>query len=160
MSVPKKELHRVVPAVIIYNSEGKFLIVKRSSRLKIFPGKWHVPGGGLSMDDYMNLPSSSPKQKQWYYVIERALRREVREEVGLEIGKPTYLLDVAFILPNGVPVIVLTYYAKYASGKFKSSEESVEMAWVSASEAKKYDLIEGIAGEIEMVDAILKAKKS
>ena len=77
--VPKRELHRIVPTVIIYNKDRKYLIAKRSSKLKTFPGKWHVPGGGLSMDDYDHLPSSTPSHKQWYFVIEKALRREVKE---------------------------------------------------------------------------------
>lgn len=110
------------------------------------------------MDDYEHLPSSSSGHKQWYSVIEEGLRREVREEVGVEIGKPTYLLDVAFIRPDGIPVIVLTYFAPYASGEIVQTEEAVEAVWVSLEEVKNYDLIDGISGEIEMVDKILKSK--
>ena len=156
MTVPSRELHRVVPAVIVYNSEGKFLLAKRSSELKVFPGKWHTSGGAISMDDYDHLPSSTQNHKQWYGVLEKALRREVREEVGIEIGKPKYLLDVAFIRPDGIPVIVLTYYAPFAGGEIVHSEEAVETAWVTLEEAKNYDLIDGILGEIEMVNKILK----
>ena len=159
MAVPARELHRVVPTVIIYNSDRKYLLAKRSLDLKVFPGKWHVPGGGISMDDYDHLPSSTSNAKQWYFVIEQGLRREVREEVGIEIGKPEYLLDVAFVRPDGIPVIVLTYFAPYASGEIVPSEESVETAWVTLEEAKSYDLIDGIWHEIEMVEKILEARK-
>ena len=159
MSVSARELHRVAPTVIIYNSEGKYLLAKRSPDLKVFPGLWHVPGGGISMDDYEHLPSSTPKHQQWYGVIEEGLRREVREEVGIEIGKPEYLLDVAFIRPDGVPCIVLTYFAPYAFGEIVPSEESVETAWVTLEEAKSYDMIDGIWGEMEMVEKILKGRK-
>ncbi len=158
--VPKQELHRVVPSVIIYNKERKYLIVKRSQKLKSFPGKWHVPGGGLSMDDYNHLPSSTPNQKQWYFVIEKALRREVMEEVGIEIGKPEYLLDVAFVRSDGVPVIVLTYFASYVGGQIKKSPEAEEAKWVTYEEAKKHDLIDGIAGEIAQVDEILSSRQA
>lgn len=128
------------------------MLIKRSDDLPVFPGKWHCPGGGISMDDYEHLPSSGVNHKQWYNVLEEALRREVREEVGMEIEKPVYLLDLVFIRPDGIPVIVLTYYAKYASGEFKPSNKAVDIAWVTADEAKKYDLIDGIAGEIQMVE--------
>jgi 8-oxo-dGTP pyrophosphatase MutT (NUDIX family) len=158
MAISPRELHRVVPTVIIYNDEGKYLIVKRGDDLPVLPGRWHVPGGGLSMDDYDHLPSSTPNDKQWYFVIEEALRREVREEVNLEIGKLEYLLDVAFIRPDGVPVIVLTYSAPYKSGEIKPTEEAVDHAWITLEEAKNYDLIEGILGEIEMVEKRLKEK--
>ena len=140
------------------NNSIKYLISKRSEKLPIFPGLWHVPGGGLSMDDYDHLPSSTLKHKQWYFVIEEALRREVREEVGLEIGKPEYLLDVVFIRPDGIPVLVLTYFVPYESGEIVKTEESVENAWVTLEELKNYSLIDGISGEIEMVDKILKSR--
>ncbi|MES2409777.1 MAG: NUDIX domain-containing protein [Patescibacteria group bacterium] len=160
MAVSPRELHRVVPTVLIYNEEGKFLLIKRSPDLKIFPGKWHSTGGGVSMDDYEHLPSATTNHKQWYGVVEHALRRETREEAGIEIGKPEYLLDVVFIRPDGIPVIVLSYFAPYASGEVIKTDEAVEHAWVTFEEAKKYDLIDGILGEIEMVDKILKERKN
>ncbi len=159
MAVSPRELHRVVPSVIIYNFERKYLLAKRSDKLPVFPGLWHVPGGGLSMDDYDHLPPTTPNHKQWYNVIEEGLRREVREEVGIEIGKPEYLLDVAFIRPDGIPVIVLTYFAPFATGEIVHTEESVETAWVTLKEAKNYKMIDGIWHEIEMVDNILKNRK-
>ncbi len=158
MAVPLEELHRVVLSAVIYTKERKYLIAKRGMH-KIFPGKWHVPGGGISLNDYKDLPSSTPTQKQWYGVLENALRRELREEVNVEIGNPEYLTDVAFVRPDTVPVIVLSFYAPYVSGEVKFiDEENTDHAWVTLEEAKSYDLIEGIWHEIEMVDNILKTR--
>lgn len=159
MSVSSRELHRVVPTVIIYNDQGKFLLIKRSPMLKVFPSKWHCPGGGLSMDDYDHLPSTSDSHKQWYNVVEEALKREAREEAGVEIEKPEYLLDVVFIRPDGIPVVVLSYFAKYAGGDVKISEEAVEHVWATFEECKNYDLIDGMLGEIEMVHKILEKRQ-
>ena len=39
------------------------------------------------MDDYVNLPKSTPNDPQWYNVLEVALKGKVKEEVNLEIGK-------------------------------------------------------------------------
>jgi 8-oxo-dGTP pyrophosphatase MutT (NUDIX family) len=158
MSVPTRELHRVIPTVMIYNQDRKYLIVQRGMDLKVHPGKWHCPGGGLSMDDYDHLPSSTPHATQWYGVIENGLRREVREEVGLEIGKPEFLLDLAFVRPDGVPCIVLSYFAPYASGEVVVSEEAVSHVWVSLAEAQGYDMIDGMLDEMAMIDAILKER--
>lgn len=47
------------------------------------PGIWHVPGGGLSTDDYVNLPKAG--QDQVYNVLEIALRREIKEETGVTL---------------------------------------------------------------------------
>lgn len=149
------ELHRIAVTAIIYNTEGKYLITRRSLEKKVFPGMWTVPGGGLSTDDYIH-DAPTHAHDQWYNVIEKVLRREVREEVHLEIGKPIYLLDLTFIRPDNIPVLVLSYYASYESGDISYDEDTIDHAWVTAEEAKQYELIAGIQEEIEMVDKILR----
>ena len=120
---------------------------------KVFPGKWTVPGGGLEIDDYIK---TKPTTKEiWYFALANSLTREIKEEVGLEIGKINYLLDLAFIRPDNIPVVTLSFYAPWKKGEVKLNDESIDYAWIKASEVKKYDLIEGIATEIKMVEAIL-----
>ena len=155
--IKDKELHRIAITAIIYNDDGKYLITRRSLSKKAFPGKWTVPGGGLSTDDYANNPPST-KAGQWYYSVEKTLRREVKEEVNVEIGKPEYLLDLTFIIPDGTPCMVLSFYAPYFSGEVKLDEDGIDYKWVTAKEAENYDLIDGISEEIKMVDEILKNK--
>lgn len=157
--IKDKELHRIALTAIIYNQERKYLITKRAPFKKVFPNKWTVPGGGLETDDYVNTPPTYPPNQQWYYAITNALKREVREEVNLEIDNLEYLLDIAFIRPDGVPVVVLSYFARYVSGEVKLDADTTEFAWVTAEEAKKYDLIDGIAEEIGMADKILSSRK-
>lgn len=158
MEIKNKELHRIAITAIIYDKDGKFLITRRNLNKKAFPGKWHLPGGGLETDDYINNPPST-KAGQWYYSVEKTLRREVKEEVNVEIGKPQYLLDLTFIIPDGTPCMVLSFYAPYVSGEVKLDEDSIDYKWVSAKEAENYDLIDGILKEIKMVEEILKNKK-
>jgi 8-oxo-dGTP pyrophosphatase MutT (NUDIX family) len=158
MEIKDRELHRVALTAIIYNNLGQYLITQRALTKKAFPGKWTVPGGGLEIDDYINTKPTTAAG-QWYNALTNTLRREVREEVNLEIQKPEYLLDLTFIRPDGIPVVVLSYYAKYESGEVKLDTDSVDYKWVTLAEAKDYDLIDGIWEEIEMVDQILNAKK-
>lgn len=89
---------------------------------------------------------------QWYNAVENTLRREIKEEVGLEVEDAQYLLDLAFIRPDGMPAIVLSFYCKYKSGEVTLDEDATEFAWITAAEVSKYDLIQGIDHEIEMVD--------
>jgi len=154
--IKNRELHRIVSTAIIHRG-GKFLIIRRSLDKKAWPGRWTVPGGGLEIDDYIKTPPTT-KNNIWYFALENSLRREVKEEVGLEIGKVSYLLDLAFIRPDKIPVITLSFYAPWKQGKVKLNSENIDYAWIAAAEAKKHDLIEGIAEEIEMVDKILKGK--
>ena len=155
MEIKDKELHRVAITCIIYNKEGNYLVTKRSPHKKAFPNKWTVPGGGLSSDDYTSTPETH-EGGGWYGVVEICLRREVLEEVNLEIGKPKYLLDLAVLRPKGAPGIVLSYYAPYVSGEVTLDEDATEYRWITAEEAKSLDLIPGIDEEIQQVDAILK----
>ncbi|OGD68169.1 hypothetical protein A3I18_02670 [Candidatus Campbellbacteria bacterium RIFCSPLOWO2_02_FULL_35_11] len=150
MEIKDKELHRIALTAIIHK-DGKYLITKRSPDKKAFPNKWTVPGGGLETDDYTNT-SPTTKAGQWYYAIENALRREIREEVNLEVDKPQYLLDLTFIRPDGIPVVVLSFYCNYVSGDVKLDDDSVDYVWVEVGDLDKYDLIDGIADEIKEVD--------
>ena len=157
----KKELHRIAITCIIHNDEQgdqrKFLVIKRSPTKKAHPNKWTVPGGGLTVDDYVNEPQTHGNAG-WYGAVETALLREVKEEVGVTIGKATYLLDLTFIRPDGVPVLVLSYYAPYVSGEVVLDEAAVEYRWVTLAEAKELDLIAGIYEELEEVVELLKQK--
>jgi ADP-ribose pyrophosphatase YjhB (NUDIX family) len=85
--------------------------------------------------------------------------REIKEEVGLKIGKPEFLVDLTFIRPDGIPVIVFSYFAKYVSGKIKFDEDTIDHKWVTFKEARKFDLIDGIWGEIRDVEKLLKKRK-
>lgn len=153
MEIKDKELHRVVSTAIIHK-EGKYLILQRALNKKMFPGRWTLPGGGLTIDDYINTPKTTPDT--WYYVLSNSLKREIREETAIEVGKLSYLLDMTFIRPDGIPVVVLSWYGPWESGEVKLNEESVDYKWVTLEEAKNYDLIEGIFEEMEMADKILR----
>lgn len=156
MEIQNIELHRVVATAIIHR-DGKYLIVQRSPNKKVFPGRWTVPGGGLDVSDYINTPKTTPDA--WYYAIENSLKREIKEEVDLEVGEIKYLLDLVFIRPDNIPVVTLSYYCDWKSREVKLNEENVDYKWVIYKEARNYDLIEGVLEEIEMVDKILKGEK-
>ena len=163
MIEPKeKELHRIAVTGIIWKEEDgvrTYLITKRAPHKKAWPGKWTVPGGGLQTDDYMHSDATyqNSESPQWYHAAENTLRREIREEVGVEVSDVQPLLDVAFIRPDGIPALVLSYYCKYESGEVTLDEDATEYAWVSAAELKDYELIQGIDHEIAQVDERLAA---
>jgi len=147
-------LHFVVATAII-EKDGTYLIAKRAPHEKAFPNKWTVPGGKLVLHEYRHLPQTAGFP-QWYNVVDFVVRKEVKEEVGLEIHKPNYLCDLVFVRPDGYPVVTLSYWTKHKSGEVALCKDLIDHAWVTLEEAKKYDLIDGIWDEIKMTDDILK----
>lgn len=157
------DLHRIAITGIIWklDEDGtrRYLITKRSPTKKAWPNKWTVPGGGLETTDYMSTEATyqNTESPQWYNAVETTLRREIREEVGVEVDNVQYLLDLAFIRPDGVPAIVLSFYCTYVSGEVVLDEDATEFAWITAAEVGNYELIQGIDHEIQMVEERLAA---
>ena len=156
MKIKHKELHRVDATAIIYKN-GKYLIIQRSKNKKAFPGQWTVPGGGLEVEDYINLPKTT--SSHWYFALENSLRREIKEETGLEVGKLNYLCDLTYIRSDGIPTIILSFYCNWKSGQVKLDQDNINYAWVTIKEAENYNLVEGLIEEIKMVDEIIKNRK-
>ena len=67
-----------------------------------------------------------------------------------------YLTDLTFIRPDGYPVITLSYWCWYRTGEAKPGKDLTEISWVTAEEAKAYDMIHGISDEIADVAEIIK----
>ena len=159
MNIKDKELHRVTTTCLVYQPDFTYLITKRAMHKPVMPGKWTIPGGGLSTDDYTHLPVSTHGANQWYGALQLSLRREIREEVSLEIGVPEFFIDLTFIRPDGIPVINFCYFASYVSGEVQLDEDGTDHAWVTVEQAKEYDLIDGIWNEIQEIDHILRSRK-
>ena len=135
----------------IIRKHGKYLICKRSSIEKVFPNKWCVPGGKIEIKDFIESPKDT--NHHWLDIFEKILRKEIREETGLEIKNIGYVSNLAFIRSNGYSTIIISLNADYDAGEIKlAQDELVEYAWVTLEEAKKYDLIDNIYEQIEKVD--------
>lgn len=143
-------LHEVAITAIIIKGD-KYLITRRAKTKKRFPGMWTVPGGKLETRDYLNLPKDT--KDYWYNVLEKTLKREVKEEVNIEIGNIEYVTSLATVHQDKNPSLVISCMADYISGSIKlQQEESDDFTWVSLSEAKKYELLDGIYDELVMAE--------
>ena len=151
-------LHEVAITAIVVKDE-KFLITRRAKNKKRFPGMWTVPGGKLETSDYTVLPKDT--DDCWYNVLERVVRREVREEVGLEIKNIEYVTSLTTIDKEGIPVLIISCMADWKSGEVVLQiSEADQFAWVSLEEAKSYDLIGGIYEELQVAEAKRRGEKA
>lgn len=141
----------VITAII--QKDGKYLITRRSPSKKRFPGAWIVPGGHLELTDFMSYPKDT--EHYWYNVLEKALAREIEEEVGLSIENVRYVTSLATEHADGAASIVISCLADYAGGEVKPQEGETDKAeWVTLEEARSYKLIDGIYDELAMADAL------
>lgn len=154
----KYTLFEIVITAIISNKENKYLITRRSMQKSRFPGMWTVPGGHLDPEDFMGYPKDT--EHYWYNVLEKALTREIKEEVGLEIEHVRYVTSLATEHKDGAASVVISCLADFKNGEVKLQEEETDKAeWVSAEESKDYELIDGIYDEIQMADALRRGEK-
>jgi len=148
----KNKIHYVVVTGILVK-DGKYLITKRADWEKAFPGRWTVPGGKLEVLDYVLREKDTPHH--WYNVFEDLLKREIKEEVGLEIKNIGYVTSMVYIRPDKVPCLIVSLWAEPIGDKINLCNALTEYAWVDIEEAKNYDLIEGIYDELVILDRYL-----
>jgi 8-oxo-dGTP pyrophosphatase MutT (NUDIX family) len=155
----RDKLFYFVANVVVYReSDGRCLILKRDMREKVHPGKWAVPGGKLEWND---LDVEHPTRMNgdvidFEHAVEDLLRREAREEAGVALkDRFEYINSVAFVRPDGIPVVLIKLAALYAGGDIALEHGSfTDYAWVTADEIAAYDCIRGIPEEVERTTAL------
>lgn len=150
----KCELVHYVVVTVIVMKDGKFLVAKRAPFEKAFPNAWTVPGGKLETQEYMSRPKDTTHH--WYNVFEDVARREVREEIGIEIKDLQYLTSMVYVRPDGVPCVIVSLFAEYAGSEVRLCSALTEARWVSFEELKGVELIDGLYEEFVMLDARLR----
>ncbi len=124
-----------ITALIKNKAKDKFLIIKRHKNEIAFPGKWAFPGG---------------KVERGQTVLE-TLKREVLEEVGLEIGDyKKYLEDYTFVRPDGHNVVGFCFEVIAKSENVKISKDFEDFKWIKPEELSSFDHIEGMEEEVSI----------
>ncbi|MCC2631564.1 MAG: hypothetical protein K0S20_263 [Patescibacteria group bacterium] len=155
------KLFYFVANVLIYREEDRrFLALKRSESEKVHPGKFAFPGGKLEWKD-MDIEHPTRMNGDvidFENALEDLLSREAREESGVEIDARNlqYLNSVAFVRPDGIPVILLKFMAPFVSGEVKVEEGAfTDHAWVTRTELNDLPYIKGMNEEVDKATLIL-----
>lgn len=157
----EKLFYFVATAVIYRKSDGRCLVLKRSMREKVHPGRYAVPGGKLEWKDLaINNPTRvNGDVLDYENEIGNLLAREVKEEAGLEIDSKLHYLDnVVFIRPDETPVVLVKFAALYKSGEVVLEKDAFDdFRWVNAEEIKTLEYIDGIDMEVAKTISLFQA---
>ncbi|HEX5448002.1 MAG TPA: NUDIX domain-containing protein [Candidatus Saccharimonadales bacterium] len=149
---PDKLFYVVTGATVYRRSDGRCLIMKRSEREIVHPGKWANTGGKLEHRDLdMNSPTSTDGDVAVFdNALAKLLIREVKEESGVAVKpEPKFIGSRVFVRPDGIPVVLLKFGVEYASGEVKPEEGAfTDFAWVNTGEVDSYNCIDGVADEV------------
>ena len=129
----KRAIHVVGAAII---REGRVLCAKRSSTMAL-PNKWEFPGGKVE-------DGESPQE---------ALRREIREELGVDVEVGAFLACGHHEQP-AVVVTLDVYHARYLTGEWVAREHS-ELRWVGRAQLPTLDWAEADLPAVEALLGIL-----
>ncbi|MBI4058036.1 NUDIX domain-containing protein [Candidatus Microgenomates bacterium] len=147
----KDKLFYVVVTGVIYHTRlKKCLILKRSSKEVAHPGLWGVIGGKLEWNDLKTnlITRKNFDILDWEDLVEKVVKREAKEECGLEVEGLYYLDNVVYLRPDNVPSVAIKFATRYKRGNVKLSNEFDDFAWVNAREVKQYKCIQGIPQEV------------
>ena len=117
---------------VLTDDEGRVLLCRMAPDRGVFPGQWALPGGGVE-----------PGER-----IEAALRREVREELGIDVesAKPILfkddVLEKTFEDGTREPIhmVFLIYACRPASTDLRLNEEFSESVWAGPAELAALEL--------------------
>jgi NAD+ diphosphatase len=123
------EFPRISPAIIVLIEKGNSLLLARSSRF---------PGGFLSVLAGFVEPGES---------LEDAVRREVKEEVGILVKDIAYFGSQPWPFPDS---LMIGFTAQYESGEIRiDGEEIVEAGWY------RWDNLPQIPGKLSIARRLI-----
>ncbi len=123
---PRPSCHAVIPD----ETGQRLVLIQRAC--EPYRGWWGLPGGAVELGE----------------TVEEALRREVREETGLEIA-----VDRLLTLKDAIGrddeqgityhFVILFFSARLLGGRLRAGDDAASAEWVPVSELPRYPLVPG-----------------
>ena len=131
-SAPERPVARFIVVGVVENQRGEYLLCRMPEGRGVFPGEWGLPGGGIEPGE----------------TVEEAVRREIREEVGLslQLAEPLFFTDGTYVktFPGGeqrsLYMVFLLFRCVAEEGEVRLNPEFDASAWVPRDELRRYRL--------------------
>jgi len=115
-----------VAGVVLHR--GRVLLVQR--KRQPLKGEWSIPGGLVELGEE----------------LEQALRRELREETGLEVEPIDVLAVIDRIMRSAARVryhfVIVDYLCRLVAGRLAPASDVLDARWVRPKDLPKYRLTE------------------
>jgi A/G-specific adenine glycosylase len=129
--------HKIIGVAVILNAQGEILIDRRKQE-GLLGGLWEFPGGKVEPEE----------------TIEACIRREIREELGIEIEVGDRLIVVDHTYTH-FRVSLNVHYCKHLSGE-PQAIECDEVKWVTLDQLNQYAFPKA---NIQIIEALRKNAK-
>jgi mutator protein MutT len=117
-------------AAVILSDDGRVVLIRRGQAPDA--GEWSIPGGGVELGES----------------VEDALRREVREETGLEIAVGEFLETYERVERDAEGVrfhfVVLDYRATVTGGTLHAGTDAAEVVFADPDDLDRYALADTV----------------
>lgn len=111
-----------VTAALIRN--GQEILIAQRGRDQRFGRQWEFPGGKVR-------PNESP---------EECLRREIREELNLEVRVDQHACTIHHRYPD-FDIELVVFWCSIVGGEVRLAEHE-QIRWITLAEASRYDFVE------------------
>jgi 8-oxo-dGTP diphosphatase len=117
----------VAVAAVIWNARREVLLIRRTKQPR--KGQWSLPGGKVEFGESLAV----------------ALKREIREETGLEI-EILGLIDVAETIDDetagakGFHFVLIEYAARMVSGEAVAASDAADATWAPIGQLANYPM--------------------
>src|SRR3989344_268299 len=119
---------RLIVAAIIKKGD-KYLLGMKPDNTPPYPNTWNLLGGGVNLEEEN---------------LEEAIRREVKEEAGIELGVIKRVSFDEDYEPNKhgekTHYVFLVYEGEYKSGDLTANDDIHKLRWFHKSELKDISL--------------------